>query len=137
MPINLDRRLAGRVGLGGVSVFVIAVLALHVLQPKLSPLTEAVSFYAHGRGGRLLTIGLIAMAIGSLSLAWGLARNSHGRIAKVGVVLLAVWGLGALLGGIFPADPPGNWDAPPSLSGMIHGNSALVAFLSLPAAAVM
>jgi hypothetical protein len=59
----------------------------------------------------------------------------RGRWAAVGRWLLGVWGVGTLLGGVFPADPPGHWDEPPSLAGMIHGNAAILAFLALPVAA--
>jgi hypothetical protein len=50
--------------------------------------------------------------------------------------LLGAWSAGVIAGGLFAADPPGNWDRPPSLSGTIHGLAAMVAFAALPAATV-
>ena len=41
-----------------------------------------------------------------------------------------------LLGGVFPADPGGNRDKPPSPTGTIHVWAAMLAFLALPAAAL-
>jgi hypothetical protein len=37
---------------------------------------------------------------------------------------------------VFPADPPGRWDQP-SVSDMVHGTAALVAFAAFPVAALM
>jgi hypothetical protein len=44
--------------LAGLSCFVVAVVLLHWLQPNLDPFDEAVSYYVHGVGGWLLTVGL-------------------------------------------------------------------------------
>jgi hypothetical protein len=118
--------------LAGVGVFVACVAALHVLQPELNPLTEAVSYYVHGRAGWLLTTGLLALGLGSLALLTG----PLGGGSLPARILLGIWGVGALLGGVFPADPAGNWDKPPSATGMVHGSVAMLAFLALPAAAL-
>jgi hypothetical protein len=115
----------------------IAVLVLHLLQPERSPLNEAVSFYVHGAHGWLLTVGLVAWSLGSVALLAGLARIFGAWIGSSGFWGLVVWSLGTLLGGVFPADPPGHWDQPPSVAGLIHGNAALVAFVSFPIAALV
>jgi hypothetical protein len=130
-------RAAGFMALAGVATFVLAVGALHVLQPDLSPRDEAVSYYVHGPFGWLLTVGLLALGLGSLALVAGLGPFAAGRRGRIGRVLLAVWALGVLLGAAFAADPRGQWDEPPSLAGTIHGNAALLAFLALPVAAVL
>src|SRR5215475_14171436 len=84
--------------LSGTGCFAVAVLALHLLQPELSPLNYAVSFYVHGAQGWLFTAGLLAWALGSAALFLGLARSVRihrrirGRIrAGVGLSALAVW----------------------------------------------
>jgi hypothetical protein len=119
--------------LAGLACFAAGVLALHLLQPRVNPLTEAVSYYVHGRGGGLLIAGLLALGTGSLMLLAG-PLGGGSRTARV---FLAIWGAGAVIGGIFPADPPGNWDKPPSTAGMIHAGSAMIAFLALPVAAML
>ncbi len=118
----------------GLATFTLTTLALHVLQPALSPRDEAISSYVHGNHGWLLTVGLIALGTASLALTAVLATDGPG--AKPGRWLLGVWGTGVLLGGLFSGDPPGNWSAPPSAAGMIHGNAAMVAFLALPSGAL-
>jgi len=131
-----DVRTSGWVAIAGVVTFALAVLALHVVQPGLSPRDEAVSYYVHGLFGWLLTVGLTALGIGSLSLVFGLVHMLGGRRARIGTGLVGVWGLGVLLGGVFRADPPGHWSEPPSLAGMIHGNAATLAFVALPLGAL-
>jgi len=123
-------------GLGGVGSLVVAVLLLHWLQPDLAPLDEAMSYYVHGAQGWLLTAGLLGLGLGSVALTAGLATAAAGPGSRVGRWFLALWSVGVLLAGIFPADPPGNWDKPLSRAGMIHGNAALVAFVALPVAAL-
>ena len=130
-----DGRTIGFVAIGGVAVFGLTVVALHVLQPGRDPLEEAVSYYVHGSFGWLLTVGLLALGIGSLSIAFGL-RKIAGRGGGAGKWLVGIWGVGVLLGGIFRADPAGHWNEPPSLAGMIHGNAAMVAFVALPLGAL-
>lgn len=130
-------RLPALVALAGVAGFIIAMLSLHGLQPELSPWNDPMSYYVHGRQGWLLTAGLVALGGGSLALTCGVWRNVRGPGARGGRWGLLVWSLGALLGGLFAADPPGQWDRPPSVSGMIHGVAAVVALVTLPVAAVL
>jgi hypothetical protein len=51
--------------------------------------------------------------------------------------LLAIWGAGAILGGVFPPDPRDHWNEPPSTSGTIHSGAAMIAFLAFPPAALL
>lgn len=98
---------------------------MHFVQPERSPLQDAVSFYMTGRVGWLLHAAIVLLGIGSLQLA-------HRRGSKP----LALWGACLLLAGTFAPDPPGNWSKPPSVSGMIHGVAAMIAFPSFVIAAL-
>ena len=126
--------LPARISLAGAGVFVAAVAMMHLVQPEFNPVDVAVSYYMNGRLGWLLGAGLIAFGAGSLSLAVALRRALAPMRAGAGLWLLAIWGVGAIVGGIFPPDPYGQWDQPPSVSGLIHGGSALVAFVAFPPA---
>lgn len=121
----------------GNGCFVIAVFALHLLQPRLSPLNEAVSYYVHGAHGWLLTFGLLGWGLGSVALLVGFALAANLRPGTAVLCGLAIWSVGVLLGGVFPADPPGHWNEPPSTAGLIHGNTALLAFVALPITALL
>jgi hypothetical protein len=45
--------------LGGSGCFTVCVLALHVLESNFNPLDHAMSDYAHGAQGWLVTVGLL------------------------------------------------------------------------------
>jgi hypothetical protein len=140
-----DPAPGGRVGIGplahaalaGVGGFVVAMLALHWLQPGLGVRDEAISYAVHGTYGWLVTVGLLALGLGSLALTVGIARSGPRRGTAAGRWCLAVWTAGVLLGAIFPVDPPGNWSKPPSPAGQIHGMVSLVAFVALPLAGLL
>jgi hypothetical membrane protein len=52
-------------------------------------------------------------------------------------MFLSLWSLSAITGGIFPPDPYGQWDQPPSTSAIIHSFAAMIAFVTFPIAAVL
>jgi len=121
-------------GFTGIAVFTACMIGLHMFQPELSPMDEAMSYYVHGRHGWLTSVGLAALGIGSLAIMLSVAQMAHGPGSRLGMAFLFLWSLGAILGGIFSADPRGNWDQPPSMSGAIHGVAALIALSSFPVA---
>ena len=123
------------VTLAGTAVFVASVAAMHLLQPHLSPVDVAVSYYMNGRFGWMPRVGLVALGVGSLTLVIAFWQCWVRTRADVGIWLLVVWSIGAIIGGVFPPDPYGQWSKPPSVSGMIHGVVALVAFLAFAPAA--
>lgn len=110
---------------------------MHFIQPDLSPIDDVLSYYMNGRHGWILGLGLIAIGVGSLLLTKGMHTVISPRKARVALFLLALWGVGAVVGGIFPPDPRGHWDEPPSLSGMLHGVAAMVALLAFPPGALL
>ena len=110
---------------------------MHVVQPDLSPIDDAMSYYMNGRLGWMFGLGLVCLGGGSLCIAYGLHVLLSSTRPWLGSLLFALWGAGAVIGGLFPPDPRGHWDAPPSVAGMIHGGAAMVAFIAFPAAAVL
>ncbi|MGH9756091.1 MAG: DUF998 domain-containing protein [Blastocatellia bacterium] len=123
--------------LSGNGCFAVAVLVLHLLQPDMSPLNAAVSYYVHGAQGWLFTVGLLAWGIGSAALFLGLARTIRIRAGNAGLLALAVWSAGVLTSGLFRADPWDQWNNSPSAAGLIHENAARVSFIALPIAALL
>jgi hypothetical protein len=115
--------------------FAAAALAMHFVQPGLSAVEDAVSFYMNGRLGRAFGGTLVCLGIGSLLLAHETQRWTGLRWRHPGLLLLVAWSVGCIIGGIFPPDPPGQWNRPPSFSGIAHNAAAMIAFLSFPAAA--
>ena len=125
------------VTLSGVACFVVSMVALHWLQPDLNPFDQAMSYYVHGSQGWLLTLGLFTLGLGSLALTIALASRPGAPTSRGGNWCLGIWSVGALLGAIFSADPPGHWDRPPSVGGSIHGLAAMVALIVFPFATLL
>ena len=118
-----------RISLACVGLFTVSVLTMHAVQPELSPVNMAVSYYMNGRLGWILGGGLVLLGLGSLAVV--IAERTRAR-SRAGVWLLSAWGICAIVGGIFPPDPPNHWDEPSSMSGMVHGIAAMIAFLAFP-----
>ncbi len=136
IPSGRIRALAW-IALVGSGCFVVMLSLLHVLQPDLSPLNEAMSYYVHGAHGWLLTLGLFSLGLGSLALTLALMGDVWSAISRGGWWCLGIWSAGVLLGAVFAADPAGQWDKPPSVSGSIHGIAAMIALAVFPVAAVL
>ena len=126
-------RLAG-LTIAGALAFAASVGAMHAIQPELSVAHDAVSYYMNGPWGWVLAAGLVAMGLGSFCLLDAIRRGVG--VSRAGLWALGVWGAGAAVGGLFAPDPIGSWNKPPSVSGMMHGGAAMVAFLAFPVAAV-
>ncbi|MFE1409828.1 DUF998 domain-containing protein [Streptomyces sp. NPDC085524] len=109
-----------------------AMAAVEMLNPGYDLVSETLSRYVHGTAGWLLPAALLAVGAASAGLAvrLGAATRRAGRAA------LVVWAAGILVAALFPADPPGHWSRP-SLSELVHGSAAFLAFAALPAAAVL
>ncbi|GIE92073.1 DUF998 domain-containing protein [Actinoplanes regularis] len=106
------------------------------INPGWSPAETMISYYVHApRGGWLIPLGVLVLAAASGTLTWLAAAYTRG--GRAGLALLGVWTAALVVGGVFPADPPGRWDQPPSTAGALHGVAALLAFAVLPAAAVV
>ncbi|MFG3688539.1 DUF998 domain-containing protein [Micromonospora sp. NPDC047740] len=113
----------------------IGFAVVDVINPDWSPAEAMISHYVHApRGGWLVPLGVLALAVASGTLTWLAAAYTRGR---AGLVLLGVWTSALLVAGVFPADPPGRWDKPPTTAGTLHGVAGLLAFAVLPAAAVV
>jgi hypothetical membrane protein len=128
-------RALGTAAVAATLLFSAIVLFMHAVQPELSVIDMAVSYYMNGRLGWVFGFGLVVLGLGSLALASALRGRLADRRARVGVWLLVVWAMACTIGGIFPPDPPGHWDQPPSAAGMIHGVAGVLAFPALSAAA--
>jgi hypothetical protein len=107
-----------------------------LINPDWSPAEAMISHYVHApRGGWLIPLGVLVMAVASGTLTWLVAAYTRG--GRFGLGLLGVWTAGLLVAGVFPADPPGQWDQPPTTAGALHGVAGPLAFAVLPAAAVV
>ena len=97
--------------------------ALHVAQPELDPIAQPVSFYVWGRHGWLLPVALGAFAIALLALACGRVDARTARPIRI----LAPVGAALLLTALVPSDRWFPWERPPTIAGLIHATTAMLA----------
>lgn len=123
------------VSIAGAAVFVMCVIALHILRPELDPVVTALSYYGIGAHGYLLTIANVGLGLGVLALAYALGRGGAPiRLWRIGIALLYVTGVSAILSGLFPIDA---LDADVSVSGVIHVAAGNLGFFILPASLLL
>lgn len=109
--------------------FVVAIL--HVLRTDYSPIRQAVSNYAVGQYGFLMTSGFFALSLGMFTLALGLTEDLMLTYrAIIAMRLFYAASVGLAIVGIFPGDV--NVPHPPAtITGYMHWIAAGISFLSI------
>ncbi|CAN5214148.1 hypothetical protein BH10PSE4_BH10PSE4_07300 [soil metagenome] len=129
-----DRQLARSKGLAEIALgcfgyFILALILLHGLRPDYTPVDHMISDYAVGRLGWVMTTAFVAVALGCLTLGWGMAIAGPGSLpGRAAILLLWVATLGLLVTAIFPTDLA---TAVTTTTGNIHTLSFLVNVISL------
>lgn len=123
-------------GLGGLCVAVSVALfgVLHVVPPSagLDWTSRTISQYALLSNGWVFHVATLLLAAGSVAVLVALRRA--GLLRRGAAVALLLWVAG-LVGVVWFEKH--NWSTGPSMSGDIHRVASLVAFLSLPAGALL
>nr|BFE81353.1 hypothetical protein GCM10020093_039540 [Planobispora longispora] len=101
---------------------------------EVDPFRRTISEHGIGEHGWLFSLGLGLLAAGSLAIGLSLVRRGLAAIRSPGVLALLAWSAGLLVTAWFPKH---DWSVGPSLSGSIHRVGGIVAFLSLPLAALI
>lgn len=110
----------------------VVLVAFHLVQPEVDPVTSATSEYANGTAGVLSQVATLAVGIGALALAAALPTVS--RVGLAGRVLLGVFGAAKLVQAFFPIDAVG---VETTTAGLIHNLTGNLAFFVLPVAALL
>jgi len=122
------------IGIIGVGWFVVAVLALHILDPDLSVVDNYISEYALGQYGWLMQSAFFGTGVGAIAVALGLRQTlAPGKRVTTSVVLLLIAGIGFLVVAIFKTDPTGATET--TTEGNWHLVGSVMVFFSLLAAA--
>ena len=125
----------GTVGMIGIGWFVVAVLALHVIEPDFSVVDNFISDYALGDYGWLMQLAFFGAGIGTIAIALGLRKTlAPGKRVTAAVVSFAVAGIGFFVA-IFKTDAKGVTDL--TTAGILHGLGSIVIFFALIVAAWM
>ena len=123
--------------IGGIVYFVVVVVVLHFLRPEYNPFNHAVSNYAVGSFGYLMTSAFYVLALGVFSLALGLFRIiALTKLSRVAILLLCLASSGMVVMGIFPGDAHA-LHPPATITGVVHWAAAGVSFLSIMIAAFL
>ncbi|MEV4221744.1 DUF998 domain-containing protein [Nonomuraea sp. NPDC049725] len=124
---------SARWGLGAVGAGAALIVGLDLAAlGEMDPFRRTISEHGLGERGWLFGLGVALLAVGSAAIGVSLARR---RLAGVvGTVALLAWSAGLLVTAWFPKH---DWSVGPSLSGSIHRAGSVIAFLSLPLAALI
>jgi hypothetical membrane protein len=126
----MDGRWYGRLGLAGVSGFILLLGLLHVLEPGFSVVDDYTSDYALGDAGWLMRVAFASAALGVAGVALGLrAVLLPGRRVVLAWRLLLVSAAGFVLVSIFDTDPTAATEM--TTHGTVHVAAAAVIFLCL------
>jgi hypothetical protein len=125
-------------GLGLLALGSLLVLLLHVLPPsnQVNPMTRTISEYALGANGWMFDVGVLALAAGSMLVLAGLVRAGVVRAVSGTGVFVTLWSGALAVLVVFQKYDFANGEHT-GASGMIHRMASLVAFLSLPTAALL
>ena len=122
-------------GLAGVALAAVLVGALHVIEAEnVDPVRRTISQYALGPHKTLFDAGLLALAAGSALILGALACAGVVRVPSTAAAFLGLWAVSLV---VVVAFEKIDWSVGPTLAGYIHRYASLVAFLSLPAAALL
>jgi hypothetical protein len=120
--------------MAGVGASLLALIALHVLDPDRSVVESTISEYALGDYGWLVSVNDIVLGVGIIAIALGLRQTlAPGKRVTAAWVFLLIVGLGFLVAAVFETDPRGAAES--TTSGAIHGTAALVSVLGVAIAA--
>jgi len=126
----MTARRYGTVGVVGVGLFALTVVALHILDPDLSVIDEPISVYSLGEYGWLSQVGTIAMGLGLIGIALGLRETlMPGKRVTACWVLVLIAGLGFIISGLFVTDPTGAIES--TTSGTLHDLGGYLSMLSV------
>ncbi|GAA3552919.1 hypothetical protein GCM10022222_40710 [Amycolatopsis ultiminotia] len=108
------------------------IIVLHLVSSH-DPLYDTLSSYTitdHGEG--MLGASVLSLSVGSVAVLGALAAAGV-PMTRTTKLLLTLWALGLATAAMFPASYP---ESPNPVSGEIHLYSCLIAFMSLPGAAI-
>jgi hypothetical protein len=126
-------RTGARLGLVGIGLSVLLVGTLHVVATEVDPVRRTISEYALGEHRWLFDTGVLGLAVGSGLVLLALVHAGLLPWPSRGAIALGVWAVALV---VVVAFEKTDWAVGPSVGGTIHRYASLVAFLSVPFAAL-
>lgn len=109
----------------GAVVLAISVLIIHILRKDLKTTRDALSKYAIGNNGWVLTLGLYSMGFAQILLSLALIKKYD---MSLGFLLLGLAGVGILLVAFFKME----LTKKKSVKGYLHDTGAIMEFFFFP-----
>ena len=122
-------KAASFASLTATSIFVLLLVALHIVSSSTDPILYGISYYAFGNFGYLIGIALISAGIAGILLGIAQWSGTFSSMGQAGIILLLIWGSLSVFAGLFPLDPP---NSPSTLSGVIHNIAGRNVILIVP-----
>jgi hypothetical protein len=124
-PLSGGTRRLLALSVAGIALYVVLDVVAQLLPPHYSPISQAESDLAVGPYGYVMTVNFVVRGLLSFAFLLGLlGATGLGKTARVGLILLAIWGAGAFILAAFPTDV----GTVVTVHGTIHNVTALVAF---------
>jgi Protein of unknown function (DUF998) len=98
-------RTAARLSVGASTLFLVLLVALHVIKPEVDPSWQMISEYAIGRYGWIMTLAFLALTVSYVALFIAIRSQLRTIVGRIGLALLLVSAVGLAIGGIFTTDP--------------------------------
>ena len=118
-------------GVVGPPLFVAVFLVLGVIKPRYDATAQFVSEGSIGEMGWVQILNFIVLGALMLAFAPGLWVSFAGQVAgRAGAALMAVFGIGLVLSGVFVTDAPGS-RAVATVHGLLHNLAGLAVFGTL------
>jgi hypothetical protein len=117
---------AARLAIAAAAAAILLLASLHMLSPEFDPSWRMVSEYANGHYGWVLSLMFAAWAVSSWALAIALWSQPRTRPLTIGLVSLALAGVGEAMAAVFDL----NHDT-------LHALAGAMGILGLPVAALV
>lgn len=124
---NADKAIlpaAARLSLASGAVFVFLLAALHFVRPDLDPSWRAISEYALGDYGWIMTIAFLAWELSAIGLFVTIRSQTRTLVGRIGLAFLLIGAAGPILAALFPTDPVTTPPDAMTTSGSLHGLGA-------------
>jgi hypothetical protein len=123
-------------GMGSTAVAAVLIGLLHLLPPSadLNPVRRTISEYALLETGWVFDLAVLTLVAGSTATLAALLGARLMPAASTSALALLLWSVGLTAVIFFPKH---NWSLGPSMHGQVHRLASVVAFVSLPVAALL
>ncbi|GAA5071732.1 hypothetical protein HNP84_007835 [Thermocatellispora tengchongensis] len=125
---------AGLWAVGAGSAVILALDAYAMTTGEFDLARRTISQHGLGPGGWIFALAVVALAAGSLAIGVSLVRRRLAAALSLGMLALLLWCAALVTVAWFPKH---DWTVGPSMSGTIHRIASVVAFASLPVAALL